>query len=36
VWIVVGDRAQIEAGVRAADIGDVVVIDTDGEPVDKP
>ncbi len=33
VWIVVGDRAQIEAGVREAGIGDVVVIDADGEPV---
>jgi zinc protease len=36
VWIVVGDRAKIEAGVREAGIGDVVVIDTDGEPVERP
>jgi zinc protease len=33
VWIVVGDRAKIEAGVREAGIGDVVVIDADGRPV---
>jgi zinc protease len=33
VWIVVGDRAKIEAGVREAGIGEVVVIDADGEVV---
>jgi zinc protease len=33
VWIVVGDRAKIEAGVREAGIGDVIVIDADGEVV---
>jgi zinc protease len=31
VWIVVGDRAKIEAGVREAGIGEVVVIDADGQ-----
>jgi zinc protease len=36
VWIVVGDRAVIEAGVREAGIGEVVVIDADGQPVDRP
>ena len=30
VWIVVGDRAKIEQGVREAGIGDVIVIDADG------
>jgi zinc protease len=33
VWIVVGDRAKIEQGVRDANIGEVVVIDPDGKPV---
>jgi zinc protease len=33
VWIVVGDRAKIEQGVREAGIGQVIVIDADGEPV---
>ena len=33
VWIVVGDRAKIEPGVREAGIGEVVVIDADGKPV---
>ena len=33
VWIVVGDRAKIEQGVRDANIGEVVVIDADGKPV---
>jgi zinc protease len=33
VWIVVGDRSKIEAGVREANLGDVVVIDADGKPL---
>lgn len=33
VWIVVGDRAKIEQGVREAGIGEVIVIDADGQPV---
>ncbi len=33
VWIVVGDRNKIEAGVREAGIGEVIVIDADGERV---
>jgi zinc protease len=33
VWIVVGDRAKIEQGVRDANIGEVIVIDADGVPV---
>ena len=32
-WIIVGDRAKIEAGIRALDIGTVQVIDADGKPV---
>jgi len=34
IWIVVGDRAKIEAGVREAGIGEVIVIDADGKRVD--
>jgi zinc protease len=33
IWIVVGDRAKIEAGVRALDIGELHFIDSDGNPV---
>lgn len=33
MWIVVGDRAKIEHGIRALDLGDVRVIDADGNPV---
>ncbi|HWD99215.1 MAG TPA: pitrilysin family protein, partial [Bryobacteraceae bacterium] len=33
IWIVVGDRAKIEAGIRAASIGELHVIDPDGNPV---
>jgi len=32
-WIVVGDRAKIEQGIKEAGIADVVVIDADGQPV---
>jgi len=30
VWVVVGDRAKIEAGVRELNIGDVEILDADG------
>ena len=33
MWIVVGDRAKIEQGIKEAGIADVVVIDADGQPV---
>jgi zinc protease len=33
VIVLVGDRAQIEAGVKELGIGDVVVLDKDGKPV---
>ena len=32
-WIVVGDRAKIEQGIKEAGIADVVVIDADGQPL---
>ncbi len=33
VWVVVGDRSKIEAGIRELGLGDVRVIDVDGEAV---
>jgi zinc protease len=33
VWVVVGDRAKIEDGVRSLGFGDVRLLDADGEPV---
>ncbi|HEY8176865.1 MAG TPA: pitrilysin family protein [Gemmatimonadaceae bacterium] len=32
VWVVVGDRAKIEQGVRSLNLGDVRFIDADGRP----
>ncbi len=34
VWVVVGDRAKIEAGVRALGFGEVRFLDADGNPVE--
>jgi zinc protease len=33
IWVVVGDRAKIEAGLRSLDLGPIQVIDADGKPV---
>jgi len=33
VWVVVGDRAKIEAGVRELGIGEIRYIDADGNPI---
>jgi zinc protease len=32
-WLIVGDRAKIEAGIRESGIGEVVHLDGDGNPV---
>jgi zinc protease len=32
-WVIVGDLAKIEAGVRALNLGEVTVVDADGKPV---
>lgn len=32
-WVIVGDRAKIEAGVRELNLGDFQLIDADGNPV---
>jgi len=34
-WVVVGDRAKIEAGVRALNLGELRYADADGQPVAK-
>ncbi|MGP1667507.1 MAG: hypothetical protein ACTS5I_16700, partial [Rhodanobacter sp.] len=34
-WVIVGDLKQIEAPVRALNLGEVQVIDADGKPVTK-
>jgi zinc protease len=33
VWVVVGDRAKIEPGLRELKLGEIRLIDTDGKPV---
>jgi zinc protease len=32
-WVVVGDLTKIEAGIRGLNLGDVTVLDSDGNPV---
>jgi zinc protease len=32
VWVVIGDRAKIEAGIRELKLGDIVLLDADGRP----
>ena len=32
-WVVVGDLAKIESGIRALNLGEVQVVDADGKPV---
>ncbi|PYV91217.1 MAG: peptidase M16 [Acidobacteria bacterium] len=33
VWVVVGDRSKIEAGIRELGFGEIHLIDTDGNPI---
>jgi zinc protease len=33
IWVVVGDRAKIEAGVREVGLGEVRFLDADGKPI---
>jgi zinc protease len=33
VWVIVGDREKIEKGIRELNIGEVRIIDSDGNPV---
>ncbi len=34
IWVVVGDRAKIEEGVDALGLGEIRLLDADGNPVD--
>jgi zinc protease len=36
VWVVVGDRAKIEPGLRQLEFGEIHLIDADGNPVSGP
>ena len=36
VWVVVGDRAKIESGLRELGFGEIRLIDTDGKPLASP
>ena len=33
VWVVVGDRAKIESGIRELNLGEIRFIDADGNPI---
>jgi zinc protease len=33
VWVVMGDRSKIEAGVRELNLGEVKFLDADGQPI---
>jgi zinc protease len=33
VWVVVGDRAKIEAGIRQLGLGEVKFLDANGNPL---
>ena len=32
VWVVIGDRAKVEPGLKALNLGEVVLLDADGQP----
>jgi zinc protease len=32
VWVIVGDRAKIEPGIRELNLGEIHFIDADGNP----
>lgn len=33
VWLIVGDRSKIEAGIRELNLGEIHFLDTDGKPI---
>jgi hypothetical protein len=33
IWVIVGDRAKIEAGIRQLNLGEIRIVDADGKPV---
>jgi len=34
IWVVIGDRTSIEAGIRELELGEIIHIDTDGNRLD--
>ena len=34
--LLVGDTSKIESGVKSLNIGEIVVLDAEGKPLDKP
>jgi zinc protease len=32
VWVVIGDRAKIESGIKELKLGDIQILDADGHP----
>jgi zinc protease len=34
VWVVVGDRVEVEEGIRELNLGEVHLIDSEGNPVE--
>jgi zinc protease len=32
VWVVIGDRAKVEAGLKELNLGPIVLLDADGRP----
>jgi hypothetical protein len=35
-WVIVGDRRVIEAEVRALELGELRIVDVDGNPIGRP
>jgi zinc protease len=35
VWVVVGDRAKIEEGIRALGYGEIILMDADGNVLEE-
>jgi zinc protease len=33
IWVIVGDRAKIEAGIKELGLGEIRLLDTDGKPI---
>jgi hypothetical protein len=33
IWVIVGDRAKIEAGVKELNLGEIKLLDPDGKPL---
>jgi zinc protease len=33
IWVIVGDKAKIEAGIRDLNIGEIKFVDADGKPL---